>query len=639
MGDHEDKRNQGVASAINSVNSTDGNPLKQSLFYAFLENLSSSVYLRWLIIIFLPLLILLKYQVDRVDCDLWWHIAHGKYYLTHHTLKMDLAIFSWTPTDPTWIYNTCLGSTAVYLFYNFMGGFGLWLMQWLIFGGIFLSFYLFLRLFNQRLDMNCATIIATIAIACYTACRFYKPELFSALLFSWTVFIFFYIKINRTKYFFYLYPLIFVLWVNLHGAFVVGLTFLILAFAGETLNRIIFPQESMTTGELLHFGGACVLSGAASLLNPYGADYPISLSPAINSAIGFKSYSGEYEWLIDNFALAYESLWPYLRTVRLESFDNGLTAWILTILMISVISASAFDLIRKRSCDFAILIICLALYWKGMETSRASYFFPIAFFFVFFYLLIYRMKFKSIPVRATIFSLLVFILLFISISWFTIRYGADNKWFGAGIDSYAPVKEVAFLKKSRLEGPIFNDYGTGGYLTWNLYPEYKVFIDPRAALYRNQVLPDYIVFTTKHVNAEDIRIFTEKYPFEIAIIHYRHLDLIFDFLNAGDEWRLLYFEKNAAILVYKSLFPFIRWEQINANLSPGRFIREKNPEILANLFNIYIFFSPEAGRYIYNIFKSNVSNYYVQKSELLRKMDIEIRNREKIRDKSNRMSQ
>jgi len=633
MGDQEDKMNQGVASVNNSVNSTDSNHSKLFHFYAFSENLSSSVYLRWLLIIFLPLLILLKYQVDRVDCDLWWHMAHGKYYLTHHTLKMDLSIFSWTPTDPTWIYNTCLGSIAIYLFYNFMGGFGLWLMQWLVFGGIFLSFYLFLRLINQRLDINSGTIIATIAIGCYTACRFYKPELFSALLFCWIVFIFFYVKIKRAKYLFYLYPLIFALWVNLHGAFVVGLTFLALAFTGEVLNRIFFTRESLTIGELLHFGGAFILSGAATLLNPYGVDYLLNLSPTIMSAIGFKSHTGEYEWLIDKYALSYENLWPYLKHAGLASIDNCLTAWIMTIMMLSVLSLSVFDLIRKRSCDFAVLIMSLALYWEGMETSRASYFFPIVFFFIFFYLLIHRLKFKNIPVRASIFSLLVFISFFISILLLTMKYGADNKWFGAGIDGYAPVKEVEFLKKSRLEGPIFNDYGIGGYLTWNLYPDYKVLIDPRGALYRNQVFPDYVALTTKRLNKEEIRRFREKYPFKIAVIHYRQLDLIFDFLQADGEWRLLYFERNAAILIHKSLFPLIRWESINANLSPLRFARERNPETLANVFNIYIFFNPEAGRYIYNIFKSNVSDCYVQKTELLRKMDIQIRLREKLQNR------
>jgi hypothetical protein len=614
-------------------NNADSNPSALSSFFTFSEKLSSSVYLRWLMIALLPVLILLKCPVAGEDYDLWWQMAHGKYYITHHTLSMDLSMFSWTPTDPTWIYNTCLGSIAVYLFYSFMGGFGLWLFQWLIFGGVFLSFYFFLRLLNQRLDANSVTIIATIGIVCSIACSYYKPDLFSALLFCWTVFIFFYIKINRIKYLFYLYPLIFAFWVNLHGAFLVGLVFLAMAFTGEILNRIFFPRESFTTEDLVHFGIAGVLSGVATLLNPYGINYLLSLFPTIMNSIGSPSYSGKYDKVI----LDYTSLWPHLKDTGVAFLTGGLTAWIMTLMAVSVFSLSVYELIKKRSCDFSVLIISFGLYWKGMETIRACYFFPLAFFFVFFYLLIYRLKLKSFVNRATIFSLLILIFFFVSASYLNLRYLPDSKWFGAGLDNFVPVKEVEFLKKCKIKGPIFNDYVIGGYLSWALYPDDKIFIDPRGGLYRNQVFPDYMDFTTKPVTSDDIHLFTKKYPFKIAIIHYRELPLIFSFLRAGDEWRLLYFEKNAVILIHKSLIPFIRSDAGNVNLSPLRFSGVKNPKILLNVFNFYVQLNPKAGQYIYDTFKKNVSDYYKEKPEILTAMESDIRRKEKeLQDKSNK---
>ncbi|MGP8154260.1 MAG: hypothetical protein ACLQBQ_09005, partial [Smithella sp.] len=313
--------------------------------------------------------------------------------------------------------------------------------------------------------------------------------------------------------------------------------------------------------------------------------------------------------------------------------------WIITLMIFTVFILSVYELIKKRSCDFALLITSFALYWKGMETSRASYFSPIAFFFVFFYLLIHRLKLKSIPGRVTIFSLLIFLFFSISVSYFTIRYCTDSKWFGAGLDSSVPVKEVAFLKKYHPEGPIFNDYVIGGYLVWALYPDYGVFIDPRGGLYRNQVFPDYMEFTTKHVTIEDIHRFTKKYPFKVAIIHYRHIALIFDFLRAGDEWHLLYFEKNAAILIHKSLLPTIQSEMGNVSLSPLRFKDVRNPDILFNVFNFYVRLNPTAGRYIYDVFKKNVSDCYKPKPGNLQLMDIKIRRKEQeLQDKANWLS-
>ncbi|MGD0280657.1 MAG: hypothetical protein ABSC11_15325, partial [Smithella sp.] len=441
------------------------------------------------------------------------------------------------------------------------------------------------------------------------------------------VFVFFCVKITRRKFLFYLYPLIFAFWVNLHGAFVMGLAFLALAFTGEILNRIFFSRESFTTGELVHLGVVCVLSGAATLLNPYGIKYLLSIYLGVISP-------GPY----DKFILAYASLWPALKNTTISFFNDGLTAWIMTVMILTVFSLSIHEFVKKRSCDFALLIVSLALYCKGMEIGRASYFFPIAFFFIFFYLLIHRLILKNFPGRITIFSLLIFLFFFISTPYLNLRYAADNKWFGAGLDSFAPVKEVAFLKKYHPEGPIFNDYVIGGYLVWALYPDYNVFIDPRGGLYATQVFPDYMEFTTKHVTIDDIHRFTKKYPFKVAIIHYRNLSLIFDFLSAGDEWHLLYFEKHAAILIHKSLLPAIQSEMskeikdqknfFDILNNPLRFRDVKDPEVLINVFNFYVKMNPEAGRCIYDIFKENVSDYYEMKTEYLQRMDTEIRLKE-----------
>lgn len=592
-----------------------------SSFFALSDKLSSTEYLRLLIIVLLPALIVLRFPVDRVDYDLWWQMALGKYYITHHTLIIDHSIFSWTPTDSTWIYNTCLGSIVIYLFYNFMGGFGLWVMQSLVFFGIFLSFYFFLRLVRQRLDLTSVTIIAAIGIACSMACRYYKPELFTALLFSWMVFIFFTVKINRNKFVFYLYPLMFIFWVNLHGAFVVGLIFLAMAFIGEILNKIFFPGEAFTTDELVHFGIACILSLAATLVNPYGINYLLCTFSGITSNTNSEMYN--------KFVLAYVSLWRYLKVGGPSFLSVGFTAWIMTIMIISIFILSFGEIIKKKSFDFSALIISIALYWKGMETSRTSYFFPIAFFCIFFYLLIHRLKFKDFTGKAAIFSMAVFAFFLVSVDYFNIRYGTGSRWFGQGLENYVPFKEVAFLKKYKLEGPIFNDYVIGGYLMWDLYPEYKVFIDPRCNPYIKQVFPDYMEFTSKHLTREDIERFREKYPFKVAILHYRQMALIFDLLRAeGDEWRLLYFEKNAAILIHKSLLPIIKTEAGNVNLSPLRFSEVSDPNILYNVFNFYVRLNPKAGRFIYHVFEKNVSDYYMLKPDILHAMDGDIKLRE-----------
>ncbi len=590
-----------------------------SSFFAISEKLASYRSLKLILMALLPVMMLLMYPVDRSDYDMWWQMALGKYYLTHHTLVMDHSIFSWTPTDPGWIYNTCLGSIIIYLVYCLMGGFGLWIFQWLIFIGIFFAFYVFLRVVRQRLDVTSITLIAAIGITFSVSCSYYKPELFSPFILSWLGVVFVYIKMTRRKYLFYIYPFIFALWVNLHGAFILGFCLLASISIGELLNRMFFPRESFTNHELVHLWMASFLSFLATFLNPYGINYLLSIC---NAALS-ETYT-----VTSKYIQAYVSLWPHFKDIQdinsIPFFKMGQIVLIMAVMLLSLLSLFLYDLMKNKYCDFSFLVLTIATFVGSMEAVRAIYMFPLAFFFSFFYLL-QRLKLTNISARATILSLLVFILLFFNISYFTFRYGADNKWFGAGLESFAPAREVAFLKKYRLEGPIFNDYLIGGYLLWALYPDYKVFIDPRLAPFSKQVAPDYWKFVSKPATPEDIRLFTIKYPFKIAIIHYRELPLIFDFLNA--DWRLLYFEKNAAILVHKSLLSRIPPEVQKVDLGPMRFKNVKNPEILLNVFSIYVNLYPQASLVIYDIYKKNIRDCYKPKAEHLRVMEDDMRQR------------
>jgi hypothetical protein len=59
-----------------------------------------------------------------------------------------------------------------------------------------------------------------------------------------------------------------------------------------------------------------------------------------------------------------------------------------------------------------------------------------------------------------------------------------------------------------------------------------------------------------------------------------------------------------------------------------RFKDVKNPGILLNVFNFYVRLDPKAGRYIQDIFRKNVSDYFKLKTEYLQMMNIEILRKE-----------
>jgi hypothetical protein len=54
-----------------------------------------------------------------------------------------------------------------------------------------------------------------------------------------------------------------------------------------------------------------------------------------------------------------------------------------------------------------------------------------------------------------------------------------------------PAAAASFLKSQHLPGNLLNHYNWGGYFIWQLYPEYRVFIDGRADVYGDSLMDDF----------------------------------------------------------------------------------------------------------------------------------------------------
>jgi hypothetical protein len=57
--------------------------------------------------------------------------------------------------------------------------------------------------------------------------------------------------------------------------------------------------------------------------------------------------------------------------------------------------------------------------------------------------------------------------------------------------AHFPVRLVQFVKANPLPAHTLNYYNWGGYMIWNLYPEYRVFVDGRADVYGDEFLQQY----------------------------------------------------------------------------------------------------------------------------------------------------
>jgi hypothetical protein len=547
------------------------------------------------------------------DYDMWWHFALGRHYISHHTMQVNHALFSWTPADPNWLYNTWLGSTITYLFYATAGGLGLWVFQWGIFVGIFIFFLSFVRSIQGRLDMNATALLFMVVVTEGLALVFPKPDLFTPLCFTALVAVVFSIKRYKLPpHYFYLYPLMFVFWVNLHGGFIIGLGIVAILFMTECLNYKLARQNSLSAHGLVHLGCSVVLTCLACFLNPHGWAYPWE---AISVYFPLFMQISAHSRPLASALIAYDPLWPYL-------FHPGKLNWwtagwgmIFLLCLFFILSWAAFR--KKRVLDISLLFLNPFLFYYGMNTVRACIFFPTVALFSIFYTIEKADMFSAVK-RYTLVSLFLFLFLG-SVVLIKLTETSAFNFFGMNLEETIPVKEVELIKKYKLPPPLFNDYLNGGYMIWAMYPEYKVFTDSRGGPYlTGRVWDDYHRFMA-NPSRENSQKMTAQYPFRVALINLVYAETILDILdNAGDEWRLLFLGKNAAILVHTSILSSLSEDLLRSiNRDPANFREVKNPETLSKLFLIYVHWGSEYGSVIRDIYKQNVSNFYRYKEQQL----------------------
>jgi hypothetical protein len=105
-----------------------------------------------------------------------------------------------------------------------------------------------------------------------------------------------------------------------------------------------------------------------------------------------------------------------------------------------------------------------------------------------------------------------------------------------------PQAAVNFLLEKQLPGPIYNNYGWGGYLIRRLYPNYRVYIDGRADVYGDS-------FTVEAVRTYDghpgWRKPLERLGIRTAIISPNAA--LSSLLQEDENWTKVYEDKQAVI--------------------------------------------------------------------------------------------
>lgn len=201
-----------------------------------------------------------------IDPDLGWHLKYGEYFFKNLKILKE-NIFSTEMPGFIWTNISWGADLAYYAFYRLGGFFGLTL------GGaavVVLTFFFFAKAF--KLDYWEKAIIFPIVLFLMNPvnANSFRGQQLSLLFLGILAYLFTRFESERGKSLYFV-PLLFLIWANTHGLFVLGLGvfglwegfFLLSEYVEEKKINILFPY-------LKHFFAVTLAAIFATLLHPYG---------------------------------------------------------------------------------------------------------------------------------------------------------------------------------------------------------------------------------------------------------------------------------------------------------------------------------------------------------------------------------
>lgn len=449
----------------------------------------------------------LRYAMPIRDGDIWWHMLYGKYFLENRTLIANHTIYSWTPSTNDTIYCTWLPDILFFITYRMSGLFGLFAIRYiclfsLVFGGAAYAIK------TKIIDKPFVWLVIVIALLMSYTAAFVKPEVISFALMTIIVWNWYHIRSGGEKYWrnCYFFPLIMLIWVNSHGAYVFGVIFLLLIASGEFLNTWFSQGQLLPQICRKHLFISLILSAVTPFLNPYGYRYVIQLFFDILPTQNNVAYNNKIA--------------AYLSTFDFQTpFQNFELYADLAIVLLLFQYYKNFRLKKIEWSSLLTNLIFALLYTKYFRTT--FYFAPV---FCFSTLYLYRNTIEREKKKSHYFDIgknIIISMFILFLSGYAIYRGYKTpemyQWMGFGISETNPVEEAKFIKKYFPKAKIGNSYDQGAYLLWTLWPDNKVFFDSRHFPFKAWSDEFFIDFQ----KGRNFNKFIKKYPCDLWLVSLR----------------------------------------------------------------------------------------------------------------------
>lgn len=286
---------------------------------------------------------------------------------------------------------------------------------------------------------------------------------------------------NASKALYFYLPSMMVLWVNIHGGFLIGFTIL-----GAYLIEALADKKYIWLKQIIIAGALCAL---ATIINPYGLNIIDATLRTLDSSI--TNYIAEWQ-LFQYGAYLGMSIF-FLSFVFVSNFKENTTPLADKILtggwfIAAMLAIRNFSIFALLASPFVAICLQKTITLKKNQIEDSQ-------------------KNRRVLFITAIFIVAIYIAP-VTQSKLNIRnvVYAENK---------TPIQAIKYIEENYAERRFINDYGLGGYISY-LGNNIQVFSDGRAGTaYPEERLEEVITFHTRESSWETI---AEKYNITGAIV-------------------------------------------------------------------------------------------------------------------------
>jgi hypothetical protein len=456
------------------------------------------------------------------DPDFWWHLRIGRWMADHARLP-STDIFTFTVPDHVWTDHEYLTEILIWLVYSATGIVGVSIAFGLLTWAGFWILYLQVR----RQPWVIAGV--GLALAAVAGSPIWGPRA-QMITFFLTCLELYWLHgyLSGRSRALNLFPLVMVLWANLHGGWVIGFVWLGVAIVAELIGWVWDRDNPAHRAHVRRLAIITLFSAVAVAATPHG----LSLYPYPFQTQGSVAQQKLIvEWFSPDFHQIY--LRPFEAMVFLAIIGFALRRpplyeFLLTLTALGLALQSVRNVVLFVAVATPVMINCYSAYWKELSETRG-----------------WKL---NLPPRRIFAVTTAVVLAVIAIATALRIYDSVNpdKQRALAMADYPVAASDWLAAHPEIGTRMYNQYGWGGYLANRFYPDpnRKVFIFGEAALMGDPLLNRYEDVQTLRSNWKEV---LDQY--RVDYIVYNKGEALANVLATQPDWVLAYEDSVAQIYV------------------------------------------------------------------------------------------